>query len=258
MVLPSVSKYSFGAYDASVAIVRVPADLIAAGTSDAGSAAAAELAAAGELAAAVADAAAGALEARRSMHPLLRLLEAAAGLLDALGGRRLLAAAAGEDERGCDGEHAGGMGLGSKAERRHGTSQVWPGGHGDTWPAGSAMVEPGITRRHAIMMAASFRQVNGSCISTHVGRRSVGRVQAVVVRDRSTPPIRWPGCGSARYGIRRRPTDGQSCRCERPLSTITTSGAFEASACGPTNCHGSSAVTRRASTRRATRSSSML
>ena len=40
MVLPSVSKYSFGAYDASVAMVRVPADLIAAGTSDAGSAAA--------------------------------------------------------------------------------------------------------------------------------------------------------------------------------------------------------------------------
>ncbi len=45
MVLPSVSKYSFGAYDASVAMFRVPADLIAAGTSDAGSAAAAELAA---------------------------------------------------------------------------------------------------------------------------------------------------------------------------------------------------------------------
>src|SRR5450631_2562181 len=33
MVLPSVSKYSFGAYDASLAMVRVPADLIAAGTS---------------------------------------------------------------------------------------------------------------------------------------------------------------------------------------------------------------------------------
>src|SRR5450432_1040301 len=37
MVLPSVSKYSFGAYVASLAIVMVPADLIAAGTSDAGS-----------------------------------------------------------------------------------------------------------------------------------------------------------------------------------------------------------------------------
>src|SRR5665213_1282383 len=40
MVLPSVSKYSLGAYDASVAILSTPADLIAAGNSDAGSAAA--------------------------------------------------------------------------------------------------------------------------------------------------------------------------------------------------------------------------
>jgi hypothetical protein len=38
IVLPSVSKYSFGAYDASLAMVSVPAVLRAAGTSDAGSA----------------------------------------------------------------------------------------------------------------------------------------------------------------------------------------------------------------------------
>ena len=56
----------------------------------------------------------------------------------------------------------------------------WPRRCWARWPGA---VKPGIARRHAIMMAASFRQVNGSCVRPHAGRRSVDPVQAAVVQS---------------------------------------------------------------------------